>query len=81
MTHPELILNSLSSSGTIRISVLIVTHNRAQILNKCLSALSSQILSPSLFEVLIGDDDSTDDTQEVVKSYMRILQNKVVIRI
>jgi len=74
MTHPELILNSLSSSGTIRISVLIVTRNRAQILNKCLSALSSQTLSPSLFEVLIGDDDSIDETEEVVRSYMNTLQ-------
>ena len=74
MTHPELILNSFSPSGTIRISVLIVTHNRAQILDKCLSAIASQTLSPSLFEVLIGDDDSTDDTEEVVKSYMKTLQ-------
>jgi len=74
VSNPETILNSLHHSATIRISVLIVTHNRAQLLNKCLSALSSQTLSPSLFEVLIGDDDSTDDTEEVVKSYMKTLQ-------
>ncbi|MGV8121873.1 MAG: glycosyltransferase [Candidatus Xenobiia bacterium LiM19] len=74
MSNPETILNSLHHSATIRISVMLTTHNRAQILNKCLSALSSQTLSPSLFEVFIGDDDSTDDTEEVVRSYLSTLQ-------
>jgi len=74
MTDPELILNSLSSSGIIRISVLIVTHNRAQLLNKCLSALSSQTISPSEFEVLIGDNDSYDDSDEMWRFQMITLQ-------
>jgi len=74
MHQSDLVLSSLSSPDTIRISVVLVTCNNASVLNKCLSALSSQTMSPSEYEVLIGDNDSTDDTEEVVRAYLNTLQ-------
>ena len=74
MQGSESTLNSLTHNEIIRISVILATYNRAQVLNKCLSSLSLQTLPVSLFEVLIGDDDSTDDTEEVVRSYLKTLQ-------
>lgn len=74
MQQPELVLSSLSSSDMIRISVILATHNRAELLNRCLSALSSQTLPPAQFEVLIGCDGSTDGTEKVVRDYMKTLQ-------
>jgi len=48
-------------------SVIIPTYNRAHNIRKALDSLIEQ--SFKNFEVLVCDDGSTDDTEEVVKSY------------
>jgi len=48
------------------LSVIICTYNRADILIKCLQALEKQTLSKALFEVIIVDDGSTDETKNKV---------------
>ncbi|MBN2145531.1 MAG: glycosyltransferase, partial [Candidatus Aureabacteria bacterium] len=50
----------------MKISVIIPTHNRFDILQKCLLALEKQTLDHSFFEVLIGDDGSTDETEKAL---------------
>ena len=50
-------------------SVIIPTYNRSNIIKKCLDALSSQTFPTNQFEVIICDDGSTDDTEEVVEKY------------
>ena len=51
----------------VSISIIIPTHNRAQILEEVLNALEEQTYSPEKFEVLVCSDGSTDNTEEVVR--------------
>ena len=51
------------------LSVIICTYNRADILIKCLQALEEQTLSKDLFEVIISDDGSTDETKNKVAAF------------
>ncbi len=48
------------------ISVVMPTYNRADAIGLTLQHLAKQTLSPDLFEVIIIDDGSTDNTSEVV---------------
>lgn len=52
----------------IRISVAVCTHNRASYLRKAIRSLLAQTLDPSLFEILIIDNASTDETRDVIES-------------
>jgi GT2 family glycosyltransferase len=67
-------LNSLCSSETIRISVILSAGGRREVLDKCLSALSSQTLPRSEFEVLIDGHGSGGARQEVIRKHMSDLQ-------
>ncbi len=49
-------------SATPAISVLIATHNRREMLDRCLGALAAQSEDPAAFEVIVADDGSTDGT-------------------
>ena len=51
------------------ISVIVPTRNRSSILKQCLSHLSELSFEPNLFEVLVIDNGSTDDTKYVVDSF------------
>jgi len=52
------------------LSVVIPTYNRLPILQKCLKALETQVLSPDLadYEVVVVDDGSTDATIDWLRS-------------
>ena len=58
-------------SNQIEITVIVPTHNRAQILEKCIRALDRQTIPPDLYEIIISDDGSEDDTRERVKEIAR----------
>ncbi len=47
-------------------SVIIPTYNRAHILKKALEAMASQSLDKELYEIIVIDDASTDETKAVV---------------
>lgn len=51
----------------VQLSVIIPTYNRCEILRDCLNALALQNLHGSLFEVIVGDDGSSDNTQDVLR--------------
>lgn len=51
----------------MRFSVVIPTRNRSQKLEKCLKALFEQDYDHSQFEIVVVDDGSTDNTQEVLE--------------
>lgn len=57
-------------------SVIIVTYNRAELLKKCIDSLSNQTVSPN--EIIIVDNNSTDNTKEVVENYKKKLNIKYV---
>lgn len=51
------------------ISVIVPTYNTSSLLDKTLNSLKHQNLDKSLFEVLVIDDGSTDNTREVTEQY------------
>jgi glycosyltransferase involved in cell wall biosynthesis len=52
----------------VRVSVVIPTYRRPQLLRRCLSALIAQTMGPALYEILIVDDGATHDTWKTVRS-------------
>lgn len=58
----------------MKVSVGVVTRNRAKDLNECLESLVCS--REHIFELLVVDNDSEDDTKKVVKSYKKKLPIK-----
>lgn len=58
----------MSSNATI-ISVVIPTFNRARLLERALETLCDQTLDKSLYELVVVDNNCTDDTQEMVRKF------------
>lgn len=57
------------------LSVIVCTYNRDEILDYCLASLCEQQLSSELYEVIVVDNNSQDNTAEVVSSYMNKKEN------
>jgi glycosyltransferase involved in cell wall biosynthesis len=53
----------------LRASVCIPTRNRADILRQTLESLERQSVDPKRFEVVVGDDGSTDETIEMLAGF------------
>lgn len=51
----------------MRISVIIITYNRAKLLNECLASLIKQTVMPD--ELIIVDGGSSDGTYQIVNNY------------
>lgn len=60
---------------SIVISIVIATYNRSEYIKRSLKALANQSLDQRLFEVIIVDNASTDNTQEVVKANNQCIKN------
>jgi glycosyltransferase involved in cell wall biosynthesis len=54
---------------TPKISVIIPTRNRSQILAECLSRLLDQTLAREDYEIIVIDDASQDQTPEVIETF------------
>lgn len=57
----------------VEISVVIATRNRSSSLSRLINELSAQVDAPP-FEVIVGDNGSSDDTPKVVKNARNRLQ-------
>jgi len=55
--------------SSTRISAVVCTRDRRHYLAHCLSALQKQTLHPSIFDVIIVDNGSTDDTHNLAQRY------------
>jgi len=53
------------------LSVIIPTHNRVEVLEKCLRALAAQTYPGAAFEVIIADDGSDDRTGEMAAGFIK----------
>jgi glycosyltransferase involved in cell wall biosynthesis len=51
------------------VTVAIGTHNRREILRKCLAALAAQTYPAEVIEVVVVDNESSDGTREMVESF------------
>jgi len=51
------------------LSVIITTYNRSSYLRKCLEAMTRQVLDASTYEILVVDNNSKDNTKDVVTDF------------
>tara|TARA_B100001250_G_scaffold414532_1_gene453624 strand:- start:8220 stop:8849 length:630 start_codon:yes stop_codon:yes gene_type:complete len=61
------------------ISVIIPTYNREEFISRALRSILNQSISRHLYEIIVVDDGSSDNTLEVIKEYaneIRIIINK-----
>jgi glycosyltransferase involved in cell wall biosynthesis len=63
-----------------KISVIIPTHNRRELLKKCLESLERQSVSPDVFEVVVVVDGSSDGTAEFLGQYRPPYAFKFLVR-
>lgn len=61
------------------ISVVVCTYNRAEVLQRCLQSLADQNVDSNLFEVIVVDNNSTDNTLEIVDQYVKINHNFSIV--
>jgi len=61
--------NLLENTSKPKVSVVIPTYNRAEVLKKCLAALALQDFQFGSFEIVVVDDGSFDNTADVVRLF------------
>jgi glycosyltransferase involved in cell wall biosynthesis len=59
----------------VKFSIIIPTHNRAEILERCLQCICELENPDEDWEVLVLNNNSTDSTEEIVNSYRERLPN------
>lgn len=57
-------------TGLYEISLVICTYNRCRYLPEALESIKAQTLSPEKFELLVIDNNSTDDTALITRNFM-----------
>lgn len=57
------------------ISICIPTFNRANLLEKCLNSIYSQIGNDSLFEVFVSNNNSSDNSNDVINKFSALYDN------
>lgn len=59
------------SDNSVQISVLLAARNEEHNIEKCLAALSALDFPVNHIEILIGDDDSDDNTAEIIQNFIQ----------
>lgn len=65
---------------SLLISVIVCTYNRAVILENCLKSLEKQTAGKHLYEVIVVNNNSTDNTEMVVKNFSKNKPNFRIVR-
>ena len=53
----------------VRVSVVVPTYHRPDLLARCLDALAAEDLDPGSFEILVADDAGSEDTRRQVEAF------------
>ena len=61
-------------AGIPKISVVICTYNREKFIARALETLTAQTLSPDKYEILIIDNNSTDNTASICREFINTHQ-------
>ena len=62
---------------TLLISVVVCTYNRSSLLKNCIRSLEKQMADKKNYEVIVVDNNSKDNTKEIVRDYIK---NKLNVR-
>ncbi len=54
----------------VKLSVIVCTYNRSKLLGRCLDSLVNQTLPSGELEIIIVDNNSTDDTRRIAENYV-----------
>lgn len=68
----------MDSRNNIQVSVIVVTYNQRDTIARTLDGILSQKCSFQ-YEIVIGEDASTDDTREICKRYKEKYGDKIVL--
>ena len=60
----------MGRNGVFHISIVVPTHNRHRLLQRCLDSLHGQSYPRSRIEIVVVDDGSEDPTKEVVEDWI-----------
>jgi glycosyltransferase involved in cell wall biosynthesis len=64
----------MNSEYSPLVSIITITHNRANLIHRCIESIQKQTYTN--YEHIIIDGASTDNTEEIVKSYQVCKINK-----
>ncbi|MEW4563911.1 glycosyltransferase [Bremerella sp. JC770] len=74
-TDPALSQSTQATANTCRISVVVCTYNNAPLVEKFLESLARQTLPTTAYEVIVIDNNSTDNTKAVVSEIVERYPN------
>ena len=69
------------SDVKVKVSVLLAVRDEEELLPGCLDSLYNQDYPGELVEIIVGDDDSTDRTPQILKEYQERYPGLVIRRI
>lgn len=58
-------------TGRPALSIVVLTYERAALLERCLASLARQTVAPEHLEIVVADDGSSDDTPDRVERWVR----------
>jgi len=59
----------MSDAAGCELSVIVPTHDRRELLRRCLESLITQTADPAAFEVIVAADGTSDGTAEMAESF------------
>jgi glycosyltransferase involved in cell wall biosynthesis len=65
-----------AGTDLMKITICVITYNHANYIAKCLESILQQRVDFN-FEILLGEDDSTDGTRDICKSYQSKFSDKI----
>jgi glucosyl-dolichyl phosphate glucuronosyltransferase len=65
----------METKTELKISVIVCTYNRANILSRVLQTLGEQTLPLKEFEIIVVDNNSTDNTRQIVENFFENIHN------
>ena len=75
MSWKLLLPEAVSMADQTSVSVIIITRNRAQMLQDCLEHLKRQTVAPD--EVIVVDSSTGEDTQVVLDGYLEVVRLRI----
>jgi glycosyltransferase involved in cell wall biosynthesis len=62
----------------VKISVVVPTHNRRELLERCLNSLLAQTIHPLSYEIIVADDEANQLTEQFVKEISHKNSNSIL---